>query len=94
MLLNTVNVFALVFDQYGDVLAANALAPDMAPGVNRLRMLLTDPGTAAGPGGLEALFLHAEPGRPRHWRRWLRWRPRTRSRSPGIDHRFQRRVSR
>jgi transcriptional regulator with XRE-family HTH domain len=48
LLLNTVNVPALVFDKYGDVLAANALArelsPDMVPGVNRLRMLFTDPG--------------------------------------------------
>jgi len=48
MLLATINVPAIVFDKYGDVLAANPLArelaPDLAPGVNRLRMLFTDPG--------------------------------------------------
>ena len=46
LLLRTINVPALVFDKYSDVLAANALArelsPDMVPGVNRLRMLFTD----------------------------------------------------
>lgn len=46
LLLQTVNVPALVFDKCTDVLAANrlarALAPDMAPGKNRLRVLFTD----------------------------------------------------
>lgn len=46
LLLRTVNVPALVFDKCSDVLAANrlarALAPDMAPGTNRLRVLFTD----------------------------------------------------
>ncbi|WP_406148650.1 helix-turn-helix domain-containing protein [Streptomyces sp. NBC_01012] len=47
LLLRTVNVPAIVFDKYGDVLAANPLAqelsPGMVPGVNRLRALFTDP---------------------------------------------------
>ncbi|MBM2622850.1 helix-turn-helix domain-containing protein [Actinoplanes sp. LDG1-06] len=55
LLLRTINVPALVFNKYSDVLAANALArelsPDMAPGVNRLRMLFTD---------LEARTYHAD----------------------------------
>ncbi|MEV4345827.1 helix-turn-helix transcriptional regulator [Actinoplanes sp. NPDC049596] len=46
LLLATINVPALVFNRYSDVLAANPLArelsPDMLPGVNRLRMLFTD----------------------------------------------------
>ncbi|MGW6007623.1 helix-turn-helix domain-containing protein [Streptomyces sp. NPDC055210] len=45
-LLRTLNVPALVFNKYSDVLAANRLArtlsPDLAPGVNRLRVLFTD----------------------------------------------------
>jgi transcriptional regulator with XRE-family HTH domain len=51
LLLRTVNVPAVVFTKYGDVLAANALArelsPDMAPGVNRLLALFTDAATQA-----------------------------------------------
>ena len=47
LLLRTVNVPAIVFNRYSDVLAANALArelsPGMEPGVNRLRALFTDP---------------------------------------------------
>ena len=47
LLLRTVNVPALVFNRYSDVLAANPLArelsPGMVPGVNRLRALFTDP---------------------------------------------------
>jgi len=47
LLLRTINVPALVFNKYSDVLAANRLAqelsPDMVPGVNRLRLLFTDP---------------------------------------------------
>jgi transcriptional regulator with XRE-family HTH domain len=47
MLLDTVNVPAFVVNRYRDVLAANhlarALSPLMAPGVNRLRALFTDP---------------------------------------------------
>lgn len=47
MLLDTVNVPAFVVNRYQDVLAANHLArvlsPLMAPGVNRLRALFTDP---------------------------------------------------
>ncbi|MBL7254076.1 helix-turn-helix domain-containing protein [Paractinoplanes lichenicola] len=50
-LLRTINVPALVFNKYSDVVAANALArelsPDMVPGVNRLRMLFTDLETRA-----------------------------------------------
>ncbi len=46
LLLRTVNVPAMVFNSYGDVLAANPLAqavwPNMAPGTNRLRNLFTD----------------------------------------------------
>ncbi|XVU23601.1 helix-turn-helix domain-containing protein [Actinoplanes sp. CA-054009] len=46
LLLGTLNVPALVFNRYSDVLAANRLArelsPDMVPGVNRLRALFTD----------------------------------------------------
>ena len=49
LLLQTINVPGIVFDKYGDVLAANPLArelsPDMAPGVNRLRSLFIDPTT-------------------------------------------------
>ncbi|WP_305784441.1 helix-turn-helix domain-containing protein [Symbioplanes lichenis] len=47
LLLRTINVPALVFNKYSDVLAANplaqALSPSMVPGVNRLRMLFCDP---------------------------------------------------
>ena len=47
LLLRTVNVPAIVFNKYTDVLAANPLArelsPGMVPGVNRLRALFTDP---------------------------------------------------
>ncbi|MFL4902625.1 helix-turn-helix domain-containing protein [Streptomyces sp. MMS24-I2-30] len=47
MLLQTINVPAIVFNKYGDVLAANRLAqelsPDLVPGVNRLRYLFTEP---------------------------------------------------
>jgi transcriptional regulator with XRE-family HTH domain len=47
LLLRTVNVPAIVFNKYSDVLAANPLAqklsPGMVPGVNRLRALFTDP---------------------------------------------------
>lgn len=47
VVLRTINVPALVLNQYSDVLAANALAqqlaPHFAPGVNRLRWLFTDP---------------------------------------------------
>ncbi|MDX6739523.1 helix-turn-helix transcriptional regulator [Actinocorallia sp. A-T 12471] len=46
MLLGTLNVPALAVNKYSDVLAANplarALSPDMAPGLNRLRVLFTD----------------------------------------------------
>ncbi|MEU2603699.1 helix-turn-helix domain-containing protein [Streptomyces albus] len=46
LLLQTLNVPALVFNKYSDVLAANrlarALSPDMVPGANRLRVLFTD----------------------------------------------------
>jgi transcriptional regulator with XRE-family HTH domain len=46
LLLRTVNVPALVFNKYSDVLAANPLAqllsPGMRPGVNRLRTLFCD----------------------------------------------------
>ncbi|MFD8570110.1 helix-turn-helix domain-containing protein [Streptomyces sp. NPDC059639] len=49
LLLQTLNVPALVFNKYSDVLAANrlaqALSPDMVPGVNRLRMLFTEQAT-------------------------------------------------
>ena len=45
-LLQNLNVPALVFNQYSDVLAANrlarALSPDMVPGKNRLRVLFTE----------------------------------------------------
>ncbi|MEW1649079.1 helix-turn-helix transcriptional regulator [Streptomyces sp. NPDC091219] len=47
MLLDTFTVPAFVQNRYTDVLAANdvavALSPHMAPGVNRLRALFTDP---------------------------------------------------
>ena len=47
LLLQTVNVPAIVFNKYSDVLAANPLAqelsPGMVPGRNRLRVLFTDP---------------------------------------------------
>ena len=47
ILLRTVNVPVIVFNKYSDVLAANALArelsPGMQPGVNRLRALFADP---------------------------------------------------
>jgi len=47
LLLRTVNVPAIIFNKYSDVLAANPLArelsPGMMPGVNRLRALFTDP---------------------------------------------------
>ncbi|MCO5973712.1 helix-turn-helix domain-containing protein [Actinoallomurus soli] len=47
LLLRTLNVPAFVVDRYRDVLAANrlaqALSPLMAPGVNRLRAIFTDP---------------------------------------------------
>jgi transcriptional regulator with XRE-family HTH domain len=46
-LLRTINVPAVVFNKYSDVLAANQLAqrlsPGMVPGVNRLRALFCDP---------------------------------------------------
>jgi transcriptional regulator with XRE-family HTH domain len=46
LLLQTLNVPAIVFNKYSDVLAANplaqALSPDMTPGVNRLRLLFID----------------------------------------------------
>ncbi|GIM89453.1 helix-turn-helix domain-containing protein [Paractinoplanes toevensis] len=46
VLLRTINVPAVVFTRYSDVLAANplaqALSPDMKPGANRLRALFTD----------------------------------------------------
>ncbi|WNE95672.1 helix-turn-helix transcriptional regulator [Streptomyces luomodiensis] len=46
LLLRTLNVPAMVFNKYSDVLAANrlarALAPDMEPGTNRLRTLFTE----------------------------------------------------
>ncbi|MDY7091221.1 MAG: helix-turn-helix transcriptional regulator [Actinomycetota bacterium] len=46
LLLRTINVPAVVFNKYSDVLASNALAqelmPGMRPGVNRLRALFCD----------------------------------------------------
>lgn len=46
LLLGTLNVPALVFNKYSDVLAANrlarALSPELAPGMNRLRVLFSD----------------------------------------------------
>ncbi|MFF6906060.1 helix-turn-helix domain-containing protein [Streptomyces sp. NPDC012389] len=46
LLLETLNVPALVFNKYSDVLAANplarALSPEMKPGTNRLRVLFTE----------------------------------------------------
>ena len=51
MLLRTLNVPAFVVNKYRDVLAANqlaiALSPLMAPGVNRLVALFTDPAAQA-----------------------------------------------
>ncbi|GAA2615251.1 helix-turn-helix domain-containing protein [Paractinoplanes durhamensis] len=51
LLLQTINVPAIVFNKYSDVLAANplarALAPDLTPGVNRLRSLFVDKATRA-----------------------------------------------
>lgn len=47
LLLQTIDMPAIVLTKYGDVLAANraaqGLSPDMQPGVNRLRWLFTDP---------------------------------------------------
>lgn len=46
LLLQTLNVPALVFNKYSDVLAANhvarALSPELRPGTNRLRVLFTE----------------------------------------------------
>ncbi|MEU2297408.1 helix-turn-helix transcriptional regulator [Streptomyces antibioticus] len=46
LLLHTLNVPAMVFNKYSDVLAANrmarALSPEMKPGTNRLRVLFTE----------------------------------------------------
>ncbi|MFJ6614840.1 helix-turn-helix domain-containing protein [Streptomyces sp. NPDC091289] len=46
LLLRTLNVPALVFNKYSDVLAANhmarALSPELKPGTNRLRVLFTE----------------------------------------------------
>jgi transcriptional regulator with XRE-family HTH domain len=57
LLLQTLNVPALVFNQYSDVLAANqlarALSPDMAPGTNRLRVLFTEDDARAFHGNWE-----------------------------------------